>query len=599
MDRQRLEQALIAADAAGDADAARELASALRGLRSSPTADKSEYDSSSPEWQAKYGPTSGMSALQRTAAGAGKFLSDLKLGVPQALIDGFGNSPMGQVAESQLPGATGAISQYLQRRADEKKVGDAPLMETTAGKVGNIGGGVAFSAPLAMIPGANTYAGSAVLGAGLGAAQPVGSDDSRALNMGMGAAGGVAGKFAGDRISTLAGALRRQLQPAASRAAANVSVGPSASAAQATASGNLNVAANGGGAGFGTVGDDAAAGLNAAQRQAAEAGRRIGMRQTPGQATGSRALQQMEAKLESQPMTSGPFNRIKANNARVISREFLRAIGETGDEVTPQVISRADTRIGGAFEEAAQNNHIAWDDALQADLAGVVQTASNELQEQEARVIARQAEDLLAKAARNGGVIDGQAFQNSRQALTRLSIGSNSSIGYWARQLRESLDDALIRSVGPADAGRLATARGQYRILATAMNRTGALNTAKGTVQPGILANALAQSDRAGYTMGRNNSGLYDALRFAQAFQPIVGDSGTATRSMLTNPLEIAASLPFNLATRAYTSSPAVNAAVGAQAAGQNLGSVTEPFLRGTAPYLPVVGGLLGVNAAR
>jgi hypothetical protein len=590
MDRQRLEQALIAADAAGDADAARQLAAAIRGLSATP---QPEMDIS---------PTSGMSTFQRTAAGAGKFLADMGRGVPQAALDMFTAHPLslGLKSDPLLVQA----SERFRTQADEAKARDAPLMQTTAGKIGNIGGGIAFSAPLAMIPGANTYAGSAALGAGLGAAQPVGTDDSRGLNMAMGGAGGVAGKYAGDRLSGLAQVLmlRRQMPAAASQAAANVSVGPSASSAQAAVQGSANIAARGGGSTVGTVGDDVSAGLTAAQRQSSEAGRRLGMRTTPGQATGSRALQQMEAKLESQPMTSGPFNTIKANNARVISREFLRAIGETGDEVTPQVIAQADQRIGNAFEQAAQNNRVAWDDVLESDLAGVVQTANGELQEGEFRVIARQAEDLLRKAADHGGEVGGQAFQNARQALTRLSIGGNSSIGYWARQMRDVLDDALIRSVGPDDAARLATARGQYRILATAMNRTGALNTAKGTVQPGILANALAQSDKRGYTMGQNTSGLYDALRFAQANQPIVGDSGTATRSMLTNPLEMLARVPFNLATRAYTSTPSVNAAVAAQAAAQNVGdasAVTAPFLQGLAPYLPVTGGLLGVNSAR
>jgi hypothetical protein len=589
MDRHRLEQALIAADAAGDADAARQLAAAIRGMSLTP---QPEMDIS---------PTSGMSTFQRTAAGAGKFLADMGRGLPQAALDMFMAHPLGAGAKNDP--LVAQASERFRTQADEAKARDAPLMQTTAGKVGNIGGGIAFSAPLAMIPGANTYAGSAALGTALGAAQPVGTDDSRGLNMALGGAGGVAGKYAGDRLSGLAQALmlRRQM-PAASQAAANVSVGPSASGAQATVQGSANIAARGGGSTVGTVGDDVSAGLTAAQRQSAEAGRRLGMRTTPGQATGSRALQQMEAKLESQPMTSGPFNTIKANNARVISREFLRAIGESGDEVTPQVIAQADQRIGNAFEQAAQNNRVAWDDVLESDLAGVVQTANGELQEGEFRVIARQAEDLLRKAADHGGEMGGQAFQNSRQALTRLSIGGNSSIGYWARQMRDVLDDALIRSVGPDDAARLATARGQYRILATAMNRTGALNTAKGTVQPGILANALAQSDKRGYTMGGNNSGLYDALRFAQAHQPIVGDSGTATRSMLTNPLEMLAKIPFNLATRAYTSSPSVNAAVAAQAAAQNAGNsaaVTAPLLQGLSPYLPVASGLLGINAAR
>lgn len=600
-DRARLAQALIAADAAGDADAARQLASAIRGLKS-PTADASEYDPASPEYQAKYGPTSGMGALSRAAAGAGKFLADLKRGAPQAAFDTlFMGSPLNQamgVADDPL---VQNISQKLRAQADEAKSIDAPLMATRGGKVGNIGGGVAFTLPLAAIPGANTYAGAAITGAGLGAVQPVGTDDSREANMAGGAAGGIVGKYIGGKLGDIGGAILARLgaRRAAQNATANVTVGPSASQAQAATGGSVNLNVQGGGSGYGTVGADVAAGLTQAQRQALAAGQALGMRATPGQATGSRALQQFEAKLESQPMTSGPFNTIKAGNARVISREFLRAIGETGEEVTPQVIAQADSRIGGAFERAAQNNRINWDDALQADIAGVVQSATNELQEQESRVIARQAEDLLSKAARNGGQVDGAAFQNSRQALTRLSIGNNSSIGYWARQLREALDDALIRSVGPAESGALATARGQYRILATAMNRTGALNTAKGSVQPGIIANALAQSDKHGYVMGGNQSGLYNALRYAQAFQPIVGDSGTATRSQVTNPLEILMRAPFWAATKAYTSSPAVRASVAAQNATQDAGSVTGPLLLGTSPYLPVLGGLLGVQATR
>src|SRR5687768_7557952 len=108
MDRQRLEQALIAADAAGDADAARELATALRGIRA-PALDKSEYDSTSPEWQAKYGTTSGMSTFQKTAAGAGKFLADLYRGAPQAAVDAA-THPLMTPANAQNPGLMSALS---------------------------------------------------------------------------------------------------------------------------------------------------------------------------------------------------------------------------------------------------------------------------------------------------------------------------------------------------------------------------------------------------------------------------------------------------------------------------------------------------------
>jgi hypothetical protein len=50
---------------------------------------------------------------------------------------------------------------------------------------------------------------------------------------------------------------------------------------------------------------------------------------------------------------------------------------------------------------------------------------------------------------------------------------------------------------------------------------------------------------------------MYEAARFSQAFRPIVGDSGTATRSMEYSPLNMLLSMPTNLAARAYTSAPA------------------------------------------
>lgn len=103
---------------------------------------------------------------------------------------------------------------------------------------------------------------------------------------------------------------------AAARARAGIRVGSGQGESSASISMTPEMRMQGGGYTFGTVGDDVSAGLTVAQKAVAESGKKIGMRMTPGQATGSRALQQMEAKLESQPMTSGPFNSLKENNAR-------------------------------------------------------------------------------------------------------------------------------------------------------------------------------------------------------------------------------------------------------------------------------------------
>ena len=63
--------------------------------------------------------------------------------------------------------------------------------------------------------------------------------------------------------------------------------------------------------------------------------------------------------------------------------------------------------------------------------------------------------------------------------------------------------------------------------------------------------------------MGRTDNDLYNAARFTQAFPDIVGNSGTATRSM--GAADYVAGLPGNLLTRMYLSRP-VSAAAGAGA---------------------------------
>jgi hypothetical protein len=98
------------------------------------------------------------------------------------------------------------------------------------------------------------------------------------------------------------------------------------------------------------------------------------------------------------------------------------------------------------------------------------------------------------------------------------------------------------------------------------------------------LANYLQQTDRQGFLYGKNQTPLYNAARFAQAFKPVVGDSGTATRlPNLFNPLELATGIPANLLSRLYLSGP-----------GRGLlqaGAQTPNLLQGAHPL--ALGGLL------
>jgi hypothetical protein len=83
---------------------------------------------------------------------------------------------------------------------------DEPLIATTAGKIGDIAGNVAFAAPAMLIPGANAPAGAAAVGALTGALQPSTSTKETAENIGFGGAFGAAGSWIGGKIADAASA---------------------------------------------------------------------------------------------------------------------------------------------------------------------------------------------------------------------------------------------------------------------------------------------------------------------------------------------------------------------------------------------------------
>ena len=141
-----------------------------------------------PQAEEKYDPAEGMSAAQKFFAGAGKAIVDTGRG-------------LGQI--------TGLVSQD---EVDDAKRRDAPLMDSGWAMGGNVAGslatmvgpgaavgavGKAAKVP-AMVNAARaflmpkTVAGAGASGAAMGAIQPVASDESRLLNIGIGTAGGAA-----------------------------------------------------------------------------------------------------------------------------------------------------------------------------------------------------------------------------------------------------------------------------------------------------------------------------------------------------------------------------------------------------------------------
>jgi hypothetical protein len=106
----------------------------------------------------KMDPTEGMSGGERFLASAGKAMTDVGRGIGQTL-GLVSQEDLREVAERDAP-----LSQPMQ---------GAGGLIANPGKAGAVVGGIAPFLPLSAIPGANTVAGSAAIGAAIGAAQPI------------------------------------------------------------------------------------------------------------------------------------------------------------------------------------------------------------------------------------------------------------------------------------------------------------------------------------------------------------------------------------------------------------------------------------------
>lgn len=166
-------------------------------------------------------PTEGNSFGQNMAVGAGKALSDTWHGIKTVGAD------IADVVAPRKQNLSGLVTgvpvksrgDELRSEYDEIRRRDEPLMNTGGGVVGNVAGNIAtVLAPGAAVKGAGmiqgargatqsaealnaagkalmvprTIVGAGAQGAAMGALQPVGTDDSRLLNTGIGGAAGVA-----------------------------------------------------------------------------------------------------------------------------------------------------------------------------------------------------------------------------------------------------------------------------------------------------------------------------------------------------------------------------------------------------------------------
>lgn len=586
-DLDTLYAALRKADAAGDTAGAQTLARYIKQMPAQSAPAKSGYETVA---QA----ATGFDNLLPAVGGA---MTGAYLGGKQMLMQGMDYVSPRQATLSDLIVGKKVVSRADEMAPDiaENRAAMAGLTTTKMGVAGDIIGNLAMAAPTMLNPATATLKGAALVGGAFGALRPTMGDESRLENIGTGAAMGAGGQWVGGKL--LGAAVGRRAGQSATGGSATATSTGGAASASSTVSGRATARGTGGGYNFGTVGEDLSAGLNPTQAALMGRAQGLGYKMTPGQASGSKALQQMEAKLESQPMTSGRFNEIKANNQTVTNRIAADSIGEAADVVDAGVLAKAHDRISGVYKLVADDtprkidpeHFISKLNGIESEFEGLLPAGS---------IINHPLINRLYGFAGDGEAT-GRQLQNiasklGRAAKNEMTGNGDRELGMALGQAKDLADDLLQQGLSGKTAELFKTARSQYRNTMLLTDRLGVVNPSNGNVSAASLANVLSK-DKSGFMRGGNTSPLYDAARFGQGFKPIAGDSGTATRSALPSPTDFVLSLPFNLATRAYTSAPAISLAAkgGAIRANGLLGGLDPNKVK----YLPQLGAAAGIGA--
>lgn len=442
--RKQLEDALVAAHEAGDTEAAEVIASEIKGIKSLVESDPGQYDPNSPEFRSRFGPTSGMGGFQKFMAGAGKSVVDTGRGLKQLGLEAFDLVRPGQLQDL----VAGTPAQRYRSEMDGVRSRDSDLMNSGAGIAGNIAGTLATTMLPAGIVGKaagatkvgnaarafvnpQTIRGAMAGGAALGALQPVGTDESRLANIGIGALTSGAGQ------AVIKGA-QRVAQPI-KNALSNV------------------------------------------DQKAVDLLKRAGVPLDAAQASGSQRAMQIKRFLADNPLTTQGQVAQFEKTAAGFTRATLREIGESADVADEEVLGRAATRIGKVFDDVSLRNSIKITDDVLDDLVSVSQRANATLEMPQARLVQNQIDEIISKAA-DTGKLEGAAYQNIKQNLDLLTNSNQPGVKHWAATLRTRLDEALQDSISGDDYAALKLARKQYGALqkiVEAVNPDGYVSPAK------------------------------------------------------------------------------------------------------------------------
>lgn len=255
--------------------------------------------------------------------------------------------------------------------------------------------------------------------------------------------------------------------------------------------------------------------------------RREGVKPTAGQATGSRSLKYAEAELG-----GGVAADAIEQQGRAFTDAAMRRAGSSGI-ADPDTMRALNDSLSTGFKDISARNTLTSDAQLGNDIGKTLTKYERVLPSEQKGIVQNLADDIIQRISAGGGKMSGTDYQTIRSRLSGAAHAARNGDTEYAdalRGLRNSLDNAMGRSMTPEDVQQWASLRKEYgnmKVLEKAASGAGE-NAAMGIISPAKLRQAASSGRNGQYSRAE---GDFDELaRAGEAILKPLPDSGTASR---------------------------------------------------------------------
>lgn len=255
------------------------------------------------------------------------------------------------------------------------------------------------------------------------------------------------------------------------------------------------------------------------------------------QTTDSKPVQIIDSVLQNLPVTSGVIDKAKTASYQGFNRAVGNTFGVDTTQLTPEVLGRAKSAIGGTIGDIAGRSSMTVDNNLVASLDAIKARAVKDLVPDQAKLVSNQIDDLWTHVDPDTMTVPGEFYKNFDSNLGQLAKSNTGTVSNVLGDLRGTLRDAMDSSIGPTDAAAWKQARSQYFNLQQVAQ---AAKQTPGDLSPSRLLTAVNSAQR-NARFGAGND-LANLAQWAKNTMPdAIPNSGTPQRlfyqQMLTHPL--------------------------------------------------------------